>query len=246
MQSLGHPLTILSSVDSTNNYAMRLAHARMTTHGAAWLALEQTSGKGQRGKHWLSNKGENIYLSIVAEPHFLSPNDGFALSAAVALGTYRFVKKHIGQNISIKWPNDIYWGDRKTVGMLIENIIQSSKWLYAVVGIGVNINQVAFDNNLRNPGSLKLATGKTYDIISLTKELCGFVDNSYKELESNPEEVLAAYQDAMYKRNEVVALRRKNEQITVCIKGVTVDGKLIVEENGEIKHFPWGTVEWIL
>ncbi len=245
MQSLGHPLTILSSVDSTNNYAMHLAHARMAKHGAAWLSMEQTHGKGQRGKQWVANKGENIYLSIVTEPQFLSPDDIFALSAAVAVGTYRFVKKHIGQNISIKWPNDIYWGDRKTVGILIENIIQSNKILYSVIGIGVNVNQMTFDNRLRNPVSMKQITGETYDIILLTKELCDFIDSSYKELERDLPEVMEAYKKAMYKLNEEVAFQQQDEKFTGIIKGISPRGQLKVDVRGE-RLLDWGTVEWII
>ncbi len=246
MQSLGHPLTILSSVDSTNNYAMRMAHARMAKHGTAWLAMEQTHGKGQRGKQWIANKGENIYLSILTEPHFLSPTDIFALAAAVALGAYGFVKKHLGQNISIKWPNDIYWNDRKTVGILIENIIQSNKLLYSVLGIGINVNQVTFDKHLRNPVSWKQVTGKTYDIVLLTKELCSCIDSSYKQLASDPAAVIDQYCAAMYKLHQPVTFKLENETFTAIVKGVNSDGRLVVDEAGEERLLEWGTAEWIL
>ncbi len=246
MQSLGRPLTILSSVDSTNNYAMRMAHARMAKHGAAWLAWEQTRGKGQRGKEWIANKGENIYLSILTEPHFLKPVDGFQLVAAVAVGTYRFVKKHLGQNISIKWPNDIYWNDRKTVGILIENIIQSNKWLYAVLGIGVNINQVAFDQQIRNAISWKQITGLTYDIVLLTEELCDDIDASYRQLADDPAAVVAQYQAAMYKLDQPVTFRRGDEAFQAIVKGVSDGGQLIVEQAKQETLLEWGTVEWVV
>lgn len=246
MQSFGHPLSILSSVDSTNNYAMRMAHARMAKHGAAWLAMEQTQGKGQRGKQWIANKGENIYLSILAEPHFLTPADIFALGAAVALGVYRFVKKHLGQNISIKWPNDIYWNDRKTVGILIENIIQSNKLLYSVLGIGVNVNQVTFDKHLRNPVSWKQVTGETYDIVLLTKDLCSFVDSSYRQLASDRAAVIELYQQAMYRLHQPVSFKKDNKTFTAIVKGVRKDGRLVVEEAGGEQLLEWGAAEWIL
>jgi len=245
MQSLGHPFSILSSVDSTNNYAMQMVHARMAKHGAAWLALEQTAGKGQRGKQWLANKGENIYLSIVAEPAFLSPREAFSLAAAVAVGTYNFVKKYLGQNTSIKWPNDIYWGDRKTVGILIENLVQSDKIRYSVMGIGVNVNQTSFDEGLKNPVSWKQITGQTYDIILLTKELCGFVNNSYTQLQSDPSAVISQYQAAMYKLDQPVRFQENGQEFTAVVKGVSKDGKLVADDGRE-RQLEWGTVEWIL
>ncbi|MBX3240348.1 MAG: biotin--[acetyl-CoA-carboxylase] ligase [Chitinophagaceae bacterium] len=245
MQSLGHPFTVLPSVDSTNNYAMQKVHARLAKHGAAWLALEQTHGKGQRGKHWIANKGENIYLSIVAEPDFLKPDKAFSLVAAVALGTYNFVKKYLGEKTAIKWPNDIYWGDRKAVGILIENIIQPNKWTYSVIGIGVNINQVAFDSSLKNPVSWKQVTGITYDVISLARELCGFIDSSYRELTAGESIILQDYQNAMYKLNQPVQFRRRTTEFSAVVKGVTKDGKLVISGE-QTEQVDWGSVEWLI
>ena len=86
MQSFGHSLVILPSVNSTNNYAMARVHARLTTHGTIYFALDQTEGKGQRGKQWKSEPGLNIMMSLVLEPHELRSSQTFLLNAAVALG----------------------------------------------------------------------------------------------------------------------------------------------------------------
>ena len=92
MQSFGRQFTVLASVDSTNNYAMQMVHARLAKHGDVWFAIDQTKGKGQRSKQWVSNAGENITMSIVVEPCFLSPSDSFLLIAAVALVIFDFFK----------------------------------------------------------------------------------------------------------------------------------------------------------
>src|SRR5215469_5061577 len=117
----------LPSVDSTNNYASEQIHANMAQHGTCYFAHEQTAGKGQRGKSWASEKGANIILSIVLKPYFLQPFQQFYLSACVATATYNFLKGFAPDHLTIKWPNDIYWQNKKLGGILIENIIGEPK-----------------------------------------------------------------------------------------------------------------------
>ena len=164
---------ILDTVDSTNNYAMAKVHAGMARHGMVWFTREQTAGKGQRGKSWKSDKGKNIAMSLVLEPGRLQINDQFHLSAAVAISCFEFFAAFAGEETKIKWPNDLFWRDRKAGGILIENVLQGKIWKWAVVGIGLNINQTKFDKSILNPVSLKQITGKTFDIIELGKSLHG-------------------------------------------------------------------------
>src|SRR5688572_2022740 len=168
---IGQPFTILSSVDSTNNYAMARVQAGLAQHGAAWFAHEQTAGKGQRNKHWLTNPSENILLSVVLQPFTLTASEQFLLSASVALACCDFYKNYAGEETSIKWPNDLYWRDRKAGGILIENNFRGSEWVFAIAGIGININQTSFDPALPNPVSLKQITGKNFNVIQLAREL---------------------------------------------------------------------------
>jgi BirA family biotin operon repressor/biotin-[acetyl-CoA-carboxylase] ligase len=164
MSKTGSSIVILKQIDSTNNYAMAKVHAGMAKHGDSYFTTYQTAGKGQRGKHWDTANGVNIALSLVLEVKLLNASQQFQLLVSVALGCYDFFARYAGQETSIKWPNDIYWRDRKAVGVLIENVFQGSQWNFAVVGIGVNINQTSFDPSLKNPVSLKQITGKTFDL----------------------------------------------------------------------------------
>ena len=123
--TIGQRLIILPVIDSTNNYAMGQATAGKAGHGTVYFTLEQTAGKGQRGKTWLATPGENIMMSVVIEPHPLKTSQQFLLSAAIALGCYDFFKNYAGDETSIKWPNDIYWRDRKAAGILIESRVKS-------------------------------------------------------------------------------------------------------------------------
>ena len=242
MHSFGRFLSIIDSVDSTNNYAMQKVHARLAKHGDAWLAKHQTQGKGQRNKHWMAEPGQNITISIVAEPNFLRPDNPFPLIAAVALGIYDFFKHYAGEESRIKWPNDIYWRDRKAGGILIENAIRDKNWLFAVIGVGLNINQSDFGEF--NAASLCSITGKEYDIISLAKELLVFLENRYDALMSSPQKIMEDYCGVLYKRNERVVFKKENESFEARVCGVSDTGSLIVETDREI-HLSWGSVEWV-
>ena len=123
---IGQPLTVLSSADSTNNYAMAQVREGLAGHGAAYFALEQTAGRGQRGKQWITEPGQNIMISIVTTPGEPFIQTPFAFSASIALACYDFFKTYGSPDETrIKWPNDLYWQDRKAGGVLIESLVVS-------------------------------------------------------------------------------------------------------------------------
>lgn len=245
---------ILSSVDSTNNYAMAKVHAGLAKHGDAWFAMEQTGGKGQRGNKWHTGSGKNIAISIVVKPSFLFIKSQFKLSAAVALACYDFFIKYAGDETCIKWPNDIYWRDRKAGGILIENVIGNhsnrepleNKWKYAVIGIGININQARFDASLKNPVSLRQITGKEFDVVALAKELQQTVLQHISILEKHSfQKILQRYNQCLYKLNKHVRLKKKDIEFETIIKGVTENGQLYTTDLID-NYFDFGEVEWIL
>src|SRR6476646_2527475 len=122
------PFIILDSVDSTNNYAMARLHAGTALHGTAYFAHEQSSGKGRRGKSWHTQRGKNIILSMVLNTGFLPVYQQFQLSMTASLACLDFLHRFVPEGLKIKWPNDLYWNDRKEGGLLIENIIKSDLW----------------------------------------------------------------------------------------------------------------------
>ncbi len=240
----------LQSVDSTNNYALKQIHEDLAHPGACYFAHEQKSGKGQRGKSWDTEKGANITISIVIKPD-LQLNQQFLLSAAVVVAVQFFFKKYAGDETRIKWPNDIYWQDKKAGGILIENIIKTDGsatgiWQWAVIGIGININQTKFANNLPNPISLKLITGKNFDTLQLAKEVCESVYHFYKQLfEKNSGNILKLYRQHLYKKTEKVKLKKGSRIFEAVIKDVSSDGRLIVHHAME-ESFEFGEVQWLL
>jgi len=239
-------LALLERVDSTNNYAMAQVHAGLASQGMAWYALEQTMGKGQRGRNWDGERGKNILFSLVLQPGYLKVSRQFHLSAAVALACLEFFSKYAGDETRIKWPNDLYWRDRKAGGILIENVFQGSLWKYAVVGVGININQVDFDPTLKNPVSLKQITGKDFDVPVLVKELydllvmqtaaCG--PGSFAT-------VLKTYNRNLYALNKPVRLKKDNAVFETVVKEVDEQGRLVTVDAVE-RNFEFGEVEWLI
>jgi BirA family transcriptional regulator, biotin operon repressor / biotin---[acetyl-CoA-carboxylase] ligase len=241
---IGHPFTVLPTVESTNNYAMAQVQSGLAFHGAAWFAREQTAGKGQRGKHWITTPNENIMLSVVIYPG-LPASSQFMLSASVALACYDLCKKYAGDETRIKWPNDIYWRDRKAGGILIESSFRGAEWLFAIVGIGININQTQFDPAAPNPVSLKQVTGKTFNPEELARELCEALEHRYRAMQNETtDSLIQQYEQVLYKRNETVWLKKQGTPFKTTIQGITSTGRLMTADTIE-REFDFGEVEWI-
>ncbi|MFV0604434.1 MAG: biotin--[acetyl-CoA-carboxylase] ligase [Niabella sp.] len=245
----------LLSVDSTNNYALSLLRSQKLTerqtHGLCVFAHEQLQGKGQRGKKWSSAAKQNIQMSVVIAPRPLQIHNQFAFTAIAALAVRRFLEKITVQNFVVKWPNDIYFQDRKAGGILIENIIAGNKWEYAVVGMGLNINQTVFDPALPNPTSLKQITGIDYDCVALAKSLQQGLLQEFERwtsgVDKNPdiEGLLSEYNRYLYKRNETVRLKKDSRVFETTIKGVTENGQLTVHHGLE-EQFNFGELVWLI
>ena len=232
----------LESVDSTNNYAMARIHEGMASDGLVCLAHNQWAGKGQRGKTWLSEPGQNLTMSLLIEPSPLIISQQFLLSAAVALGMLEFVKGFESKNWGIKWPNDIYWNDRKAAGILIESVIQGKNWLYSVVGIGMNLNQESFPSDIPNAISLKQITGKNQEAVTIAREMVPAIQNQIHTLRREPDQILYSFNQSLYKRGQPIALKKGNEIIISDLKGVDGSGLLITDMGS----FTLGEVDWQL
>ncbi len=245
--AIGHAFIELESVDSTNNYAMAQATAGAVSHGTLVFAFDQWAGKGQRGRNWTSRPGENIILSAVLEPVALPPTDAFSLSVAVALACHDLFSRYAGEETTrIKWPNDLYWNDRKAGGILIENHFKGDRWLYAIAGMGININQVEFPPDARNPVSLRQITGKTFDSLHLARELGAFLDKRYSEWETGAAaEQLRQYNHRLYGREREVRLKKDNAAFNTVVQGVSAQGELLTKDVIH-RQFTFGEVEWLI
>lgn len=237
---------ILNSVDSTNNYAMARLHEGLATHGMAWFANEQTAGKGQRGRQWYSEPGNNILLSIVCKPAAAFISNPFFLSALVAGSCIEFLQKITGEQFYIKWPNDLYWRDRKTGGILIENKYLGESWNWAIIGIGINVNQTIFDSDLIKAVSLKEVSGKDqFDPKRLASELHEYIlEKINTATETDFAGIMARYNECLYKKEELVRLKKENAVFSTTVKGVNPFGQLLTTDSMD-RVFNFGEVEWI-
>jgi BirA family transcriptional regulator, biotin operon repressor / biotin---[acetyl-CoA-carboxylase] ligase len=236
----------LLSVDSTNNYAMQQVQNKAANHGHAFFAFEQTAGRGQFNKQWLSAKGENIIMSVVIGTNGLLLQQQFLLNMIAALSTLQLFNKYTTEKVQIKWPNDIYCRDRKAAGILIENVIRGKTWQYAVAGFGVNINQTLFNENLQHAVSLKQITASHYDVVALAEELCNLLFQNIEMLFSGDMNgILEKYNQHLYRRNEQTSFKYGDEAFSGVVEWADENGNLIIN-SGTKKAYHSGQLQWLL
>lgn len=262
---IGVPFIELQSVDSTNNYALEQVYAGLARHGASFFAHEQVSGKGQRGNTWTAERDSSLILSVVADPQPILLSQQFHLSACVAVSVHEFFRKYAGEPTRVKWPNDLYWHDRKAGGVLIENVVSSQftpqsnqdhsspspadiqgPWKWAVIGMGINVNQPEFRPGLEKAISLRQITGKTEDPVLLARELCSILEKNFRQLcNGGFDEIYNIYQAHLYKKDQPVRLKKGARVFEATVKTVSPTGKLVVQHAIE-EEFAHGEVEWII
>ncbi len=225
---------------------MRMVKDGLSKHGEAYLALEQTAGKGQMGRSWNSENGKNLMLSVVLTEYLPPLDQQYALSVCAALACHDLFNAYAGEETRIKWPNDIFWRDRKAGGILIENLIQGSIWSHAIIGIGLNINQTAFPDIDRKAVSLKQITGLDHDPINLARELCFLLGKRLKSLSGDGYLLLLeAYNELLFKKGEQISFSCNGRIQEGTVQRVEADGRLGILMD-QTNHFRLGEIQWIL
>ena len=176
----------LEEVDSTNAYIMR--NVAELDSPVMVTAFRQTAGQGQRGNSWEAEPGKNLTFSIFFRPIELPPMAQFSMSEAVALGVVDLLARH-GIEAKVKWPNDIYVGDRKICGILIRHSVMGAYVSYSVIGVGIDVNQTVFLSDAPNPVSMRQLTGKSYDLSSLEKEIAAIMERRLEGIRSSESRV---------------------------------------------------------
>jgi BirA family biotin operon repressor/biotin-[acetyl-CoA-carboxylase] ligase len=220
--------------------------AKLAAPGSVYFAHHQTAGKGQMGKNWETQAGVNLTMSVILDCSLLNISQQFALSVVAALACFDLFSQYAGDETSIKWPNDLYWRDRKAGGILIENQVRGHIWQTAVVGIGLNLNQTDFPASLKNPVSLKQITGKQENPVLMAKELLVFLQTRYTALlRGESVNQLDEYNLHLYKRGEQVKLKSGSILFPCTIEKVNEAGEL--EISGWMKdRLVFGEVEWVM
>jgi BirA family biotin operon repressor/biotin-[acetyl-CoA-carboxylase] ligase len=190
---------------------------------------EQTQGKGLGSNKWCSTKGQNILVSFLFQPP-ITPQNQFYFNQYFALSIRKFLAQFV-ENPQIKWPNDIYVQDDKIAGILIEHNIQGERIKYSIAGVGININQTTFDQEIENPTSLKLLTGETYNTHELVQNLNNILQEEYYLLHENNLEMLnEMYLNHLYNHHIFDRYEIQGENIFAEIIGVTSFGQLMLKD----------------
>jgi len=222
---------LIGQTESTNDYAAALAQ-KTDKNLFAVMAKEQTKGKGQAGNVWFSEKESSITLSICLKPEFIEPQQQFELNKITALSVRDFLCQAgcLAENVHIKWPNDVLIHKKKTAGILTENIIAGHRYKQAVIGVGININQTSFPNDLPNATSLAIETGKQFDTENLGVAFLKIFEKWLSVLIDNDlEKIHTAYLDALYLFGVPAKFKFNNkEAATATIKGVDHYGRLLL------------------
>lgn len=232
----------LDSVDSTNNYAANLLKLSRVPEGTVITTLEQTNGRGQRGTHWSSNKGENLLCSYILYPQNIRQGSQFLISQMVALAVQEFLEDLTHSDVHIKWPNDLIIKDQKVAGILIETNWSEGKVQNCIIGIGININQQEFENE--RALSIGKASAKYFVVDECLEKLSATLEKYYLRLCKGQEQAIRAeYIDNLYNLNvekEYVALGQK---FVAKIVGVEHSGLLCLQEmNGVNRLFDFKEV----
>jgi len=220
----------LPEIGSTNSYAIEMLSKSRPEEGCVIITDHQTQGKGTDTNTWESEKGKNLTFSLILYPAF-SADQQFILNKAISLGICDFLRTELPKyDITIKWPNDIYIGDKKVCGILIQNSVIGNHLDYVVVGIGLNVNQLVFKGNAPNPGSLKMVTGIHYDLDVLLHKLLQSIFRKYALVKPETRgKIENEYHKALYRLMEWNEYIVKGIVIQARITGTNAYGQLVME-----------------
>ncbi len=244
---VGKVLLHYRTLESTNLTAIEYLTKNTPSDGTTIYTYRQHGGRGQIGSKWESEPDKNVSLSTILFPDFLPSRQQFLLSQTVSLAIYDFLSNYITSNLRIKWPNDLYVGNKKIGGILIQNVLSGSRLQSSVVGVGININQAEFLSDAPNPVSLSQLTGEIYNLDNLVTEFCRAFDLRYRQLKAEKYEAIErSYLERLYRYGEVAIYQRQNLSIFAGkITGIAPDGKLQIASQQGLEEFALKEVSFV-
>ncbi|WP_379086768.1 biotin--[acetyl-CoA-carboxylase] ligase [Pedobacter sp. UC225_65] len=245
---VGQNLINLLAVDSTNNFLKNLlSKSEPLPEGTVIMAEDQFAGRGQQQNSWHAEPGKNLTFSLFLKPTFLPLNQQFLLNMAISIAINNALSVYLPKGLSIKWPNDIYFNHQKLGGVLIENAIMGNTIKNAIIGIGLNINQPTFPEELSTKAtSLYQILQENVNLHKLLAEICSQIESLYLQLKANNYTLLMQnYVDKLYKINETSLFRQNGEVFEGMITGVTTTGLLNVVRDNETSQYNFKEIEFL-
>lgn len=232
----------LEEIDSTNRYLKNYREEGDEEMIVA-VADYQAAGKGQGTHTWESEKGKNLLFSIKVYPHWIPVRRQFVLSMAGALAVKDALDSYV-ENITLKWPNDVYWNDKKISGTLIENTIDSKGIKSCVFGIGLNVNQLVFHSDAPNPVSLAQILGHEVNRDEVLKKILDGFEKYYELLRrADYMDVSGIYHLSLYRRKGFHPYRDADGEFEGALVEVEDDGHLILHDRqGRIRSYAFGEI----
>jgi BirA family biotin operon repressor/biotin-[acetyl-CoA-carboxylase] ligase len=242
----GRRMVKLEETSSTNRFMNELIAKESLPEGTVVIAGYQDAGQGLGGTTWFSEPGSNLLMSVVFRPEFLPVKKIYLISKAIALAIKDFLFEE-GIHAKIKWPNDIYVEDKKICGVLIENSLRGSVVLQSICGIGLNINQVIFPQEIPNAISMKLITGETYSVDDCRTKLCRHLEKRYLQIKSqNFNLINNDYLKSLHRFYEMETYETSTEKFHAQIIDVEDEGRLVIKkENGTILRFAFKEIKFL-
>jgi len=214
--------------------------------GTVIMADSQYAGRGQMGNTWHAEPGLNLTFSVYLKPGFLDVNKQYLLNMAIAIGIRNALTLYVKEGITIKWPNDIYHYNKKLGGVLIENVITGSTYKYAVIGIGINVNQQSFNQyKLGTAESLGKILQQDVNLIELLGKICNQVEAQYLMLKGNHDKLKADYLKGLYAFDRDSVFKDKNGIFKGKITDVTSRGQLIVGVEGSERTYDFKEIQFL-
>ncbi len=240
-------LILFKQIPSTNDYAADLL-AEFPPEGTVIQALEQSAGKGQRGNRWESEVGKNLLMSMILYPAWLAPHKIFDLNLVISLAIVKALETFLStHDIAIKWPNDILIERKKVCGILIENQLEGRVLKNSVVGIGLNVNQHIFPQQLLSKAaSLKSFLQKDLSVSEVRDILLSKVELYYTRLQAGEHSALKLqYLTYLYGFRQTVRLMIDGKIYTALIQGVDDTGRLMVGIAGKTQAYNTQEMVWV-
>lgn len=235
---MGKDLVFMPECHSTNSVALeRCQQLPPPADGTIIITGHQLAGRGQRGNVWVANAGENLTFSVIVKPTFLMIADQFMLNVCTALAVADFLGRAGCAEVSVKWPNDVYVGNRKAAGILIECQIRGNQLVWAVIGIGLNINQKHF--YVSTATSLSLESGKVYSLDDCFQSLVSLLEGRYIQLRQGATaSLMKDYLGRMYWMNELHEFESERlGRFEGSISGIDRHGRLRMSIDGADAYF---------
>ena len=249
-------LLFLEETDSTNRYLQDLSQREKPDEGTSVFTSYQTAGRGLCGNFWESEKGKNVLFSAIFYPNVLPVSEQFYLSEITSVSVLQALReetepfdKKAASEFSIKWPNDIYWRDKKMGGILIENTIVNNQIAQTIIGAGVNINQEEFKSSAPNPVSLKQIIGAESDVESVFIRIIKNLHHNYIRILKNEfTSVHSIYMDNLFRKSGLHPFRSKEKELFYAsVKRIEPCGTLVLETvDKEERTFMFKEVEFVI